>query len=186
MLRIIQLEEIQTLRLGVSPLVDLLESRSPDFAGAVKEWLARVEGVLAANRMPVAGQVAALRGSLIAAERGVVPADTVITGRVTPRKVRDAAASDLLRRADALVAAAVQGDAERVAEGERLMRRIVAVARQKGLTPPGPGGFAGQAGLSTAWSALSSDPDIAGAALHLRGLLATDDVLLLLDRALAS
>jgi hypothetical protein len=185
MLRIVQLEEIQALRLGVSALVDLLESRNPDFAGAVKEWLARVEGVLTSNRMPVAGGVAALRATLITAERGAVPPDIVITGRATPRKARDATASDLLRKGDALVAAAVQADVDRVAEGERLMRRIVAVARQKGLTPPGPGGFTGQAGLSAAWSALSADSDMAGAAMHLRGLFAADDVLLLLDRALA-
>ena len=74
MLRIVNLEEIQGILLHISGLVDLQEQRDPNFVRDVKQWLSKLEKTLDSNRMAVAGNVAALRGLIISAEQGIIPA----------------------------------------------------------------------------------------------------------------
>ena len=124
MLHIVNLEEIQGMLLRVPVVIDALERRDPNFAGEVKEWLTQVEQVLINNRLAVASEVAGLRGILISAERGVIPAGLVFNGRTTARKIKDASAANVLRKVEELISNAIRGDVAQLAEGERLARRL--------------------------------------------------------------
>jgi hypothetical protein len=186
MLNIVNLEEIQRLLLRVPDLIRALDERQVSFVGAVKTWLADGEQILINNQLAVAAEVAVLRGVLISAERGVMPPGIVFTSRATPRRIREASAADVLRRAEEVIARAVSVDVARLAEGEKLIRQIVAVAERKRLPVHRNSIDSHSEALTALWLALTADPDVGSAATHLVGLVGANDVLVLLDRALPS
>jgi hypothetical protein len=183
MLGLLQLEEIHASLLCAPALVDALERHDPGFPGAVKEWLAQVEQVLVRNRLPLAAEVAALRGTVIAAEGAGAPPAPSPGRRTTPRRAREAAAAAALSKATTLVAEAIRGTETQLAEAERLMRQIVALAERKGLLPPRFPGTP-RPGLLPLWAALRDDPELGAVATHIAGLAGPDSALILLDRAL--
>lgn len=184
MLNLINLEEIQAILLLVPGLIRELELRNVNFADSVKVWLAHAEHVLSNNRLAAAAQVAGLRGVLISAERGVIPSGLIFSKRATPRMIRDAAAAEVLRKAEELISSAINTDTARFAEGEKLMRQIVAVAHKKRLTVVAPVATSHSEMLKSIWQAMIEDPDLGTAATHLVGLVGAHDVLILLDRML--
>jgi len=186
MLRITNLEEIQSLLLRIQYLVDLQERRDSDFVHEVKEWLSKLEKVLDNNRMPVAGNVAALRGLLISAERGVIPAGVEFHGRSTKRKILDAAAAYVLRQTGDLISSVIQKDHERVAEAERLSRQLVAIAKAKGLLLERPTGDNFTDMLTAFWRTLSADPELSSGTVNVEGLIGPNDALIILDRTITS
>ncbi len=93
MLRIVNLEEIQSILLRIPYLVDLQDQRDSSFEPDVKDWLSKCEKVLENNRLPASGNIAAFRALLISAERGVTPTEVTFHGRSTRRKIREAAAA---------------------------------------------------------------------------------------------
>lgn len=184
MLGVVNLEEIQGALLRVPALVRILDERGPGFAAAAKEWMIQVERILQDNRLAVAAEIAALRGTLISAERGAMPAGLVFNGRPSARKVREAAAADVVRKAESAISNAIRDDAARCAEGERLAQQIVAVALRKRIAP-----MAGQFSLHgdmlrALWRTLVADAELSQAATHLAGLVGPQDALILLDRKL--
>jgi hypothetical protein len=184
MLNLVNLEEIQGVLLCVPALVRELERRDASFVGSVKAWLTRGEQVLVSNRLPAAAEIAALRAVLISAERGAIPPGIAFNTRVTARKIKDASAADALRKAEERITSAIGQDAQRFAEGEKLIRQIVAIAQRKGLTDRASGGERNPGVLRAIWHAVALDPDLAAAATRLVGLVGAHDVLILLDRAL--
>jgi hypothetical protein len=185
-LRIVNLEEIEGMLLRVPALVRELDERNPEFIFHVKDWLSQTEQALANNRLAAAGGVAALRGELISAERGAIPAGVEISGRRTSRKLKAASASHVIRLAHELVVGAVAGDATRIAEAERLMGQIVSVARAKGVIPADMNGGDHGARLRVLWQEICSDPDTGAAATRVNGLVGMSDSLIVLDRMLAT
>jgi len=169
------LDRIDELRLAVPRIVDHFDDGDPQFAPEVRKWLRDLEQVLTEGRIPAVASVAALRATLVAAEEGTVPADVTFSGRTTPRKIRDAVAADVLRRADDVVVAAVGNSAAQFAEAARLVGQMLPVAMRKGLIGTS---------ASSSWSALESDPDLAAVATHVVGLAGRADALVLLGRAL--
>jgi hypothetical protein len=186
-LRIVNLEEIQGMLLRIPALVDLQERRAPNFAQDVKQWLSELEKVLDNNRMPVAGNVAALRGLLISTERGVIPAEVELHGRATKRKIQEATAAYVLRQTGDLLSGVIHKDYERVVEAERLIRQLVALAKARGLIqkfPPAKDNFTDI--LKATWRTLSTDPDLSPGAANVEGLIGPHDTLIVLDRIIAS
>jgi hypothetical protein len=104
------------------------------------------------------------------------------TKRTTPRNIRDAAAADVLRRAEDVIASAISADAARFKDGEKLIRQIVAVAYRKGLLLQTAAGAANAGALQAIWRAMTQDPELSAATTHLLGLVGANDVLILLDR----
>jgi hypothetical protein len=186
MLHIVNLEEIQSMLLQVPGLIDSLERHDSKFADAVKEWLMQVEQVLISNRLAVAAEIAVLRGVLISAERGVIPPGVVFSERTTRRKIKDASAADVLRKAEELLSNAIRVDAAQLAEGERLTRQIVTVAQRKGLILVTPTVDEHSEMLKAIWRAMIVDPELGPATTHLAGLVGVHDALILLDRMLLS
>src|SRR6266550_1161731 len=186
MLRIVNLEEINGMLLRVPGLVDLHEGRGPGFVGEVKAWLESLEDVLNNNRMPVVGNVAAFRGVVVSAERGVMPEGLSFYGRATLRKIKDAAASAALRAAAELIFNTIQPDSSKVAEAERRGRQIIVLAKAKGLSLALPNGPDRAEALKTLWRTLATDPDIGPGTVNVEGLVGPNDALIILDRAIAT
>ena len=183
-MHIVNLEEIQGILLRLPEIVDRLEAKDPKFSDLVKVWLKDMERALVNNRLSQAADVAALRSMVTSAERGVVHEGVEFTGRKTARKVREAVASDSLRRAEGLVADAIRGDAARIAEGEKLARQLVALAEQKGIIQKFSGAKNHTTRLTGIWSAMSEDPDLVAGTTALKGLVGFQDALILVDRML--
>jgi len=184
MLRIVNLEEIHGLLLRIPSLVDELERKEPHAVADVREWLASLERVLESNRLPLAGNIAVLRGGLDSALMGVIPVGVEFHGRASSRKIREAAAAEMLRRASDLVTAAIQGDGSRIDEAERVARQLIALATFKGLIPTSrPAGDAIE-NVKAVWNAMQSDTEIGQGAAHLVGLVGPHDALIVLDRGI--
>lgn len=187
MLNIVNLEEIQRVLLRVPGLVHELSERQMTLIDSVKTWLTDGEQILVNNRLPIAAEVAALRGVLISAERGVIPPGMAFSTRTTTRKVKEAAAADVLRKAAEVILEAIAADAARVAEGEKLMRQILAVAQLKGISQvPIHSAYTHSDMLKAIWRAMTDDPDLGGGATRLEGLVGINDALILLDRLLST
>lgn len=184
MLKILNLEEIQDALLLVPGLIREFDARDVNFAGSVKAWLTQGEQLLISNKLAAAAQVATLRGVLISAERGQIPAGMAFNKRAAPRTIKDAAAADVLRKAEELITNTIHADTGRFAEGDRLIRQLVAVAHRKGLTVEASAVDNHSDMLKAVWQAMIQDPEMGAAATRLIGLLGPHDVLVLLDRAL--
>jgi len=169
------LDRIDALRLGVPPIVDLYDNGDPRFAEDVKRWIHDAEEILTTGRLPAVSSLASLRGTLIAAEEGTVPAGVTFSGRTTPRKIRDAIAADVLRRADEQMVNAISNAAAQFAEADRLIRQLLPVAIKKGLIG---------SSATASWSSIENDPDLGAIATHVIGLVGRGDALVLLGRAL--
>ncbi|MEE8639573.1 MAG: hypothetical protein V3T41_04110 [bacterium] len=182
MLRIVNLEEVQGMLRRIPDLVDLQERRIPGFGEEVKRWLVALEKVLDNNRMPVAGNVAALRAMLISAERGVIPAGVAVHGRMTRKKIEQATATLVLHQISDMISDVVLPDVQRIAEAERLTRQLVALGKAKGLVKPPPSDGERTENLSVLWRTLAADPDVAGGTVNVEGLVGPNDALVILDR----
>ena len=183
MLRLVNLEEIQNLLLRIPRLVNGLEQRDPNFVQNVRQWLTIVEEVLVNNRMPLSGNIAALRGTLNATERGAFPPGLTFHGRPTARKIREATGADVIRRAGELISNAVQDDVSRIGEAERLSHQLIALGKSMGLIVGGVSDSTGTQKLKDIWNTISADPNIAPGAVRLESLVGQNDALILLDRA---
>lgn len=180
MLHIPQLDEAEQHLLRVSGVVAAMDRHDPDFLTLVKDWLTEAERILGSNRLPAAGEVAGYRAQLISAERGAVLPGITFSGRSTARKVRDAAAADLLQKGQECMARTIRTDSGRVADAERVMAQIVNAARLKGVLPQAGAGLGGSA--QSAWNKLSMDPDLGPAAVAVTGNLGPTDAVILFDR----
>lgn len=186
MLHIANLEEIQNLLLRIPRLVDSLEQRDPNFVQKVRQWLTVVEEVLVNNRMPLGGNIAALRGTLDATERGAFPPGLTFHGRPTARKIKEATGADVVRRAGELISNALQDDVSRIAEAERLSHQLIALGKSMGLIVGRISDNAPTQKLKVIWKTISTDPNIAPGAARLESLVGQNDALILLDRAITT
>jgi len=186
MLRIVNLEEIHGLLLRIPSLVDELERKESHAIGNVREWLVSLERILESNRLPLAGNIAVLRGGLDSALMGVIPAGIEFHGRASSRKIREAAAAEMLKRATDLVTSALQGDGSRIDEAQRVARQLIALARFKGLIPTSRPDGDSIENVKAVWNAMQSDTEIGQGAAHLIGLVGPYDALIVLDRGIAS
>jgi len=186
MLRIINLEEIQTLLLRVPGIVEQNEQRDPRFVPTVKTWLTQLEAVLKNNHLPTAANVAALRANLISTEQGNIPAGITFNGRATKRKVQQATASQCISQSVEMISGTIQKDAERVAEAQRITRQLVSIAKSKGLITETPHGKNYTSILNAIWTKMSKDQVLAQGVVSIEGLVGPNDALLLLDRTITA
>lgn len=184
MLPVVNLEEFHRLLLELPAIADALDARTSDGPDAARVWLVEAEGVLERNRMPTAGNIAALRARLDSASRGAVPDGVTIQGTVSRRKVVRAVAAEVIGKAADLLAARIGADEERLAEADRLARQLTVAAQVKGLVNSHPAVGDHAAAVSSIWSAVVADPELSGGAVHLLSLVGPSDALIVMDRAL--
>jgi hypothetical protein len=185
MLRIVGLEAIKVVLLHLQGVVDLQQRGDPLFVSEAKRWLSEMEKALGGSRLPAAGEVTALRSVLLSAERGAVPEGVEVAGRPGKRKTAEAAAAYVLRRVTEIVSATIARDQERVAEGQRMMLQLLALARAKGIDRTAVDREAEAPTPEARWRVLSMDPDLKAGTVNIEGLVGHEDALVLLD-ALAS
>jgi hypothetical protein len=183
-LHLLNLEEIEGLLLKVPALVRRFDERDPEFVLAVKTWLADAEDTLAKNRLSQTSEIAVCRGALISVERGFTDA-AARQSRVGARTMKEARASQLLKRATDVIAETVRPRRGQLDEAERLMMQVVAVAEQLGLIPRDTGGNH-TAYLQSILLALSARAELVPLVVHVTGLLGKADTLVVLDRSIAS
>lgn len=184
MLPVVNLEEFHRLLLALPGIVDALDRRASDGPVAVRAWLVEAEGVLERNRMPAAGNIAALRARLDSASRGAVPDGLVMSGTVARRKVVQAVAAQVIGEAADLLASRIEADEARLDEADRLARQLTVAAQVKGMVNGHPSAGDHAAAVASIWSAVVADPELGGGAVHLLSLVGPSDVLIVMDRAL--
>lgn len=184
MLHIVNLEEIQNLRLRIPKIIHSYEKSDLRFTDFVKEWLSQAEQMLVNNRLAVAADVAVLRGLLINAERGVLPDGFTFLGQKTNRKIKAAVAADVLHKADEIISNAIKGTVAQITEGENIARQLVTLAQRKGLIPVNSRVSGHTEWLNSIWKAMLQDPELGPATTHLAGIVGVYDALILLDRLL--
>lgn len=182
MLRLMNFEEIQGMLYAVPRLVDAHARRDARFAEDVTDWLARLETVLENNRLHQAAVVAAHRGTLVAADRGVTPPGVAVSGRSSRSKLRDAAAVDILGKVSVMTTDLLQTDVERFREAERLMRQLHTFAAAKGLLPEAIPDTQRTEALQAAWNAIAADAELRGGTINIEALVGGSDALVILDR----
>ena len=180
MLKCPQLEEIERQLLDVPGMVDSYERRDSDFVRRLVGWLVDLERAFQQNRLPAAGAIAVERAQVVSAERGVVPEGVVVQGRMTRRKLTDAAAIHALRSAAGLAASSIEADRERHRQAREMVCRMVAMAVAKQLRGFGRGDR--DCSDADRWNSLWNDPDPRGGAIQLQGLVGHSDALILLNR----
>lgn len=183
-MRIVQVEELQSLLFDVSGLVNMHETKDHGFVVAVKQWFGDLEAVLERNRVPAVGLVASYRGLLSSSEAGVVPEGVVYNGRYSKRKVSEASAIYLLNQANRLVYDLVKKEQARIMEAMEIVRKLVSVARAKELPTVKSAGDNSEA-LRFLWRSYSGDSDVAAGTASVEGLVGPYDALVLLDRVLS-
>lgn len=183
-LTVVQYEEITALLREVPALVDELAERSVEFPERVLVWLGRAEKALENNRLSACSQVAACRAALIATCRGLRSPSTAMTGRVTPRKMRDAEACAALERSNDVLHSAIAERETVFREAERCAQQVVVLLSAKGLLPDA-GGVTHQEWLRSLQRTAAADPELMALAAHLVSLVGASDVLVFLDRAVA-
>lgn len=185
-LNVVQYEDIVARLMEVPDLVDQLEQRRTGFPDAVLEWLRSTEASLENNHVPAVSQVAGLRAMLVESARGVYSEEISFTGRPTSRKIQDGVASLVLQRGSDLLNASIAERQAAFQEAERIARQMIAVADAKGFLASFDDGRPHQAALQALQADVSTDPDLASVYLHLVSLVGKTDVLVFLDRSLAS
>ena len=183
-MHIVNLEEIQSIKLRIPELIQHFENRDTKFASLTKEWLIEAEKVLVNNSMAVAADVSVLRGVLISAERGVIPSGIMFSGKTTARKIKDATSVDVLQKADRIISAAIEASVTQITEGERLTRQVVALAIRKGMVQK-ENLHGHDEMLREIWRKMSLDPELQPVTTHIIGLVGAYDALILLDRSLS-
>src|SRR2546422_5348583 len=184
MLRVVQLEELEALLLEAPEVIGRYEQRTPQFRGAVRDWLDRVAAALRSNRLAGAATVAALRGDIIAAERGSPPADLVTAAGASRRQIAATVAMRSLQRAIAAVRAEIDGTRARSNDAHLVARAGLAVARAKSVVNAAKAGNPSIPLPARLLVALESDAELKPMAAHLVGLGGRADALVLFDRGL--
>src|SRR5581483_4457915 len=165
MQHLLAIEEAETKLAEVPALVRRYDERDPEFVSAVKSWLKDTEDTLGRYGMPVASEIAASRGELIACERGHRdgPAGAGPRGRA----YREGRAAEVLKHATGTVLSAIQ------------QRR-----GQLGLVPA-ESGQGHTAYLQAVLQAIADRPELSSLVVHVTGLLGKADVLIVLDRSIS-
>lgn len=133
MLKVVQLEEIETLLLQLPNFVREQLQRDVEFPSHVDQWLVALEASLSASRLHQAANIAALRSELVAVELGHMPAEIRVRGRPTRSKLLSAMASGCLKRATDVVTPLAAENRARFSEAERILSQVIVAALSSGL-----------------------------------------------------
>lgn len=187
MLRLLNIEELESVLTQIPGLIRLFEKKESTFFQTVKDWLEQLEKVLENNRMQACSDIAILKGSLISVERGLLPQGMEFSSHKTHRKVMDAVAVETLKKANELITSLIKGSLTQINEAERYIRQIAPLAERKGLFNSPEGSVIHRSiYLKETWQRLMADPDLGNICLHIKGLVSSQDILILLDRAMSN
>jgi len=183
-LKLVQLEEIEKLLLEVPALIKRHEKREPAFVQVSIEWLDRLVHAVEQNRLTCTASIAALKGVLLSAKRGVLPPDLSGAATISRRKLAAAAAVRALQSATEMVRDETDNVRARANDAYRIARAALAVADAKGLIKAARGA-AIRIPPSRLLSMIEQDEDLRSASIQMLGILGRADTVITLDRALS-
>ncbi len=186
MLRLLNVEEISGLMLKVPELVDAHQRKDPLFSDKAAAWLSSVEVALTSNRLGEAARVAGLRGMIISARQGTIPGTATGPVGQSRRKATAGVAADALRQASDLLAGILQPDQKRLTDCATLMRQVIAVARYHKIIVQKDPAMSLSDHLQLTWRLMLASPQTAAGCVQIQGLASAQEILILLDRALAA
>lgn len=183
MLRLASVEELEAILLRVPGLVELQDRRSDRFAEEAARWLKSAEEALAANRLPEAARIAALRSGLASVDQGEIPSDIKLRGQPTRTRVAGLAAARALREGTEILTGVAAREKPRLSEAESLAQQVIAAAASRGLVRERQEKESLTDYMRSLRGSLSSSSDIEAALVRIEGLVGQGDALVLLDRA---
>lgn len=187
MLRLLNIEELESMLTQIPGLIRLFEKKESIFFNSVKIWLEQLEKALENNRLQACSDIALLKGTLISVERGLLPQGIEFSNHKTHRKVLDAFAVETLKKANDQITLLIKGSLGQITEAERYIRQVVPLAERKGLIhPPQESAKDYTTYLQETWQRLLADQELGNVCLHIKGLVSSQDILILLDRTLAN
>lgn len=179
-----RLDRVRDCLAESSALADSFTARGVGFSDAVRDWLERLEALAKESELGVASKIASLRVAQEAARDGVVPPELEMHGRLTPRKLRRAAAQLALRSAIDLAWQALQPFEARRRRGEEVAAEIASGSFEKGLWP-GQGGSPGSpTDMPSMWRAMLADTDLAPRVRELSALFGMAEAMMALAKAM--
>ena len=184
MLRIPNLEEIQSKLLEVLTLIDRYAARNPAFLNGVLSWFGEIEGVLQRNRLVIVSEIASMRGTIISAQRGQSLAQTDHPGRVATRRAAEAAAAQMMRSAVDVITKRLDRDIILINKAEESTYELVIVGRQLKIIPADAGTSSSSASLRLLWDELTANEVTGKYTTYIRTIVGRGDALILLDRVL--
>lgn len=114
-------------------LVNKYESRDSDFTFAVKKWLSNGETLLTKNKRPEVSELASLRGTIIAADRGVIDPSFSIDIKLRKGKATRAVTLFSLHKGQSILRSVLDSLIDDAKEAETIIKQIIALAGQNGL-----------------------------------------------------
>lgn len=178
-------EGLESLLGRVPNLVDLYEKNGKAFPELLKAWLREAEKLLTSSRKPQAAELAALRGVIVAAERGVHNSSVALPPRATKRKAAAAVGILSLDRAQQALQVVLGTIVEDVDEARMVLKQLLMVAAQRGLISQqwaGPGAVSSK--IQGLWQTLAQDKETRPGTQRILLLLSFHDAQTLMEEIL--
>jgi len=184
-LRFNQCEEIKSFLRTTSTIIDLYESKKPEFINNVINWFKSAETILENNRLHIVSQVGACRGNLLAAQRGIFSDGDTLKGRLTKRKNCEGVAIRMLTDSVELINATIDSDVKRFEDADKLCQIIVAIADAKQLFATIQLIPSHEHRMASIDAACTTDQDIATHMFNLKAIVHKQDALILLEQGIS-
>jgi hypothetical protein len=155
------INELQVLLEQIPALINKYESDDSSFPEASKQWLRCGEKLLTTYHKSQVSVLAGLRGSIVAAERGVYESSFAFDPKIRKRKASAATAVFSLNKAQEILQTILNPVIGEVEEARTLIKQVLVLADQKNiLTEYMEATDAVTKNLLTLWSNLSKTEDI--------------------------
>jgi hypothetical protein len=178
-------DEINTLLIQSSSLVDKYENKNVSFVESFKEWLIKGEELLKRYNKPQVSELAGLRSVTIAAERGVYDKNINIISAKSNRKISSSIAAISLNKAQNILQNVLKPVLENIEHAKNLIKQILVTAAQKNLINKY---WLTDEDLSTKlqnlWKAFKEDTDLKALTNHVLTLVSYVDALRLMEEIL--
>ena len=184
MLRIPQIEEIQSALLEVPTLINSYQAKDPQFLDNVLAWFKSFESMLQMNRLTVVSEIAGMRGALISARRGMFTTQPSLLRRTERRRAAEMVAEQMLRTSVDVVTKRIDRDLIRINKAEDATIELVNVGRQLKIIPINSNAKSSPAILHSLWDSLANQDLTRNYTILIRSNVGPGDALILLDRVL--
>lgn len=180
MIQFIQLEKLTVFLATLAPLID--EYKAGNFAFPVKamDWLQQAEDLMSSLRLPEGAEMSSLRAMILKAG-DTAKDDAGHRTRSSIRRDCNAAAADVLSRAEGIMRSRIAAAEDRLAHfEEKLCEALTAAALVNAI--PQPPSHPRQVWLRQVWDSISQHQSIRPTTVYLATSLFAADRLYLLDK----
>ncbi len=179
-------DDLKTLLVQTPCLADKYENKDINFVESFKEWLIKGEKLLKSYNEPKTSELAGLRSTIIAAERGLYDRNTFVVPSTNSRKkISSSIAAVSLFKAQEILQEILNPLAENIKNAKNLLKQILALAAQKNLIKThwmSKGDLSKK--LQNLWLSFKEDSDLKSSTNHVLTLVSYIDALRLIEEIL--